>query len=227
MAGGKSLKIMTQSPPIISIKSPDDLKMAGHYLQTIDPIFKKIYAITGDPAPRWTGDGFSGLVNIILGQQISVAVADTLRERLYAHYGLSVHDATALTPEQCLQDDDWSSLGVSVQKSNYIRNVARAIVDGTLDLEKLSHAPTHDMIDALTAIKGIGLWSAENYALFCDGRCDLFPAGDLAIQKGMAQLWNNGDMLSEQTMRHMAEQWRPYRTVAALMIWQYHRHMAQ
>ena len=220
-------KLNPQDLPTISIKSAPDLKMAGDYLQTIDPNFKKIYGITGNPAPRWTGDGFSGLVNIILGQQISVTVADTLRARLYGHYGLSVDKATALTPQHCLGDDDWSALGLSKQKSTYIRNVAHAIVDGTLDLEALSSAPTDDMIDALTRIKGIGLWSAENYALFCDGRCDLFPAGDLAIQKGMALLWNNGDNLSEKTMRQMAEKWRPYRTVAALMIWQYHRHMVQ
>ena len=216
-----------QNLPLISIKSPHDLKMAGDYLQTIDANFKKIYDATGDPAPRWTGDGFSGLVNIILGQQISVTVADTLRARLYGHYGLSVDNATALTPELCLGNDDWSVLGLSKQKSTYIRNVAHAIVDGRLDLKALSNASTEDMIDALIHIKGIGLWSAENYALFCDGRCDLFPAGDLAIKKGMALLWHNGDDLSEQTMRQMAEKWRPYRTVAALMIWQYHRHMVQ
>ena len=218
---------MAKPLPIISIKSPPDLKMAGDYLQTIDPIFKKIYNTTGDAKPRWTGDGFSGLVTIILGQQISVAVADTLRERLYNHYGLSVHKATELTPQHCLNGDDWSSLGLSVQKSNYIRNVAQAIFDGTLDLDSLSKSPTEDMIATLTQIKGIGLWSAENYALFCEGRCDLFPAGDLAIQKGMALLCNNGDDLTEKAMRQRAEKWRPYRTVAALMIWQYHRYTVQ
>ena len=216
----------SKSLPMISIKSPDDLKGACDYLQTIDPIFRKMYQATGTPAPRWTGAGFSGLVNIILGQQISVQVADTLRERLYNHYGLSVDRATELTPQLCLRGDDWTSLGLSVQKSTYIRNVARAIVHGELDLEALSKAPTDEMIHTLTQIKGIGVWSAENYALFCDGRCDLFPAGDLALQKGMAILYNDGVDLAEQTMRDIAEKWRPYRTVSALMIWQYYHHIS-
>ena len=206
----------------VSTKSDDDLKYACDYLQKVDSVFTHIYQTVGSPKPRWKGDGFSGLVNIILGQQISVVVADTLRKRFYEYYGLSVDNPTDLTPEHCLLGDDWSVLGISMQKSNYIRNVATAINDGILDLNALSNYSTDDMINALITIKGIGRWSAENYAIFCDGRSDLFPIGDLGIKKGMAMLWNNNEPLSDDDMYLIAQNWKPYRTVAALMIWQYY-----
>lgn len=205
----------------VSIKSATDLQWACRILRDIDPVFTKLYTMVGHPKPRWTGEGFAGLINIILGQQISVTVAESQRRKLYAHVGLAPHCESDLTPEHCINRDDWRDLGLSKQKINYIGNVTDAVLSGALDLDVLSRQSDEDLMTTLTQIKGIGPWTAESYAMFCEGRCDLFPAGDLGIKKGIKQLWGFENDPTEAEMRALAEQWRPYRGVACVMIWQY------
>ena len=206
----------------VSIKSPDDLQRACQVLQAIDPLFIRLYNTVGNPKPRWTGQGFSGLVNIILGQQISVKVAESQRKKLYNHLGLSPHCERDLTPEKCINRDGWQSLGLSKQKISYIGNVTDAVLCGDLNFDDLATKSDDDLMACLIQIKGIGRWTAENYAMFCDGRCDIFPAGDLGLKKGIKDLWGFEHDLTETEMRTLAEQWRPYRGVASLMIWQYY-----
>lgn len=214
----------------LSLKSADDLHTACLHLQQIDPVFKRLYAQNGDPKPRWTGDGFSGLVTIILGQQISVAVAESHRQKFYTYLGISYDTPTALTPQMCANRTHWKNdLPLTQQKINYIGVVADAILNGELDLNALTPMTDENIIKTLTQLKGIGRWSAENYALFCMGRCDLFPAGDLGVAKAMGDLWGNDlwntPTPTETQMRTLAENFRPYRGVVALMLWQHYRTM--
>jgi DNA-3-methyladenine glycosylase II len=115
-------------------------------------------------------------------------------------------------------DDDMRAAGMSRQKAGYIRSLAELGLSGELDLTALP-ADDEEAIALLTKIKGIGRWSAEIYLLFAEGRADIWPAGDLAVQIEIGTLFGLGDKPSEKAVREVAERWRPYRGAAAVLAW--------
>lgn len=151
---------------------------------------------------------------MIVEQQVSVASADAVWRRLNVGLGqitpdvLLAHDAEALR-----------GMGLSRQKSGYVHGLARAQIDGTIDLEGLSALDDAEAINALVALKGIGLWTAEVYLMMCEGRLDVFPGGDIALQEAIR--WADGtDTRPDQKAAYArAEVWRPYRGVAAHLLW--------
>jgi DNA-3-methyladenine glycosylase II len=171
------------------------------------------------PAFVWRAkpSGFSGLVRLILEQQVSVASAMAIWTRLEQGLG-------SVTPKMVLAHDiDALKLfGLSMQKARYVRALAEAHHDGRLDFTKLRKLDDDEAVAALTALHGVGRWTAEAYLMFCEGRSDFFPAGDLALQESLRLADGASLRLTEKALYARAERWRPYRGVAAHLLWAYY-----
>ena len=187
-------------------------------LGRIEPAFARAIAIAGYPEPRIRDRGYVTLLRTIVGQQISFKAADAVWARVAAAVG-NIDDPTAVvaTPDETLR-----AAGLSRQKIGYVRSLAQLIVDGTLDLHNLP-ADDEDAIAALVQIKGIGRWSAEIYLLFAEGRSDVWPAGDLAVQEDVGRLLGHDQRPDEKRVRAIAEAWRPYRGAAAIFAWHHYK----
>lgn len=185
-----------------------------------DPRLKPIAERAGTFDIRLTPGGFPGLVRVILGQQVSVASARAIWGRYAALPG-------ALEPRGHLglREEELRAAGFSRSKVLTVGNVARAVVDGTLDFAAIETMPAEDAVAALCAIKGIGPWTAEIYLMFCAGHPDIFPAGDLALQKGVAQALALGERLASRDLVALAKGWAPHRHAAALLFWRYYAAM--
>ena len=183
-------------------------------LAAIEPGIASALAVTGYPDERISASGYATLLRTIVGQQVSVASAASVWNKLEALLG------AGCPPEQLLgQDfDALRGCGLSRQKQGYARSLAELVLSGALPLDAL---PTDDeeAIAYLTQVKGIGRWSAEIYLLLAEGRADIWPAGDLAVQEGVGRLLKLAVRPSEKEIRAIAERWRPHRGAAAMFTW--------
>ena len=160
---------------------------------------------------------FAGLVRVILAQQLSSKAAATIFSRVEALAG----GRTALTPDR-LRALDVAALrgaGLSGQKVTYVYDLADRVLDGRLDLHALDTRSDEEVIEVITAVKGLGRWSAEMFLMFRLNRPDIFPVGDLGIVKGMQRLFGMKRRPAVRTMQRLAEPWRPYRSIAAWYLW--------
>lgn len=193
-----------------------ELAAARTELARRDPLLAKADAVVAPIAWRVRDRGFVGLVRQIVGQQVSVAAADAIRQRMIEGLG------GALTPDAVLAADDaqMRSYGLSRQKARYIRAIAAsaAVFDRLAGLDDAS------AVAALVAITGVGRWTAETYLMFSEGRLDFFPAGDVALQEGFRILEDAEARPTEKALYARAEAWRPYRGVAALLLWGVYQH---
>jgi DNA-3-methyladenine glycosylase II len=193
------------------------LPLAARELAARDQLLANIYATHGDP-PLWRrASGFRTLVHIILEQQVSLGSAKSMLNRLEA-------DIQPFTPERFVElgDAHLRGLGVTRQKSSYLLHLAESIVSGELNFRKLSRLSDDQVLVQLTGIKGIGSWSANIYLLMAMRRADIWPAGDLALAVAIKELHGLDARPSPEELEQIAEQWRPYRAVAARMLWQYY-----
>ncbi|MBV1917090.1 MAG: DNA-3-methyladenine glycosylase 2 family protein [Sphingomonadaceae bacterium] len=168
----------------------------------------------GYPQPRIRQTGYATLLRTIVGQQVSVAAAASVWNKLESLLGQDL-------PAQALigaSFDDLRGCGLSRQKQGYARSLCELVVSGALNLESLPEDDEEAIIE-LTRIKGIGRWSAEIYLLFAEGRPDIWPAGDLAVQAGLHKLLHLAERPSEKETRRLAEDWRPHRGAAAIFTW--------
>ncbi|HLG90491.1 MAG TPA: DNA-3-methyladenine glycosylase 2 family protein [Alphaproteobacteria bacterium] len=172
---------------------------------------------------RWRrrDPSFAGLLEMILGQQVSGAAAAAMWAKLQIALPEPKPGEFLL-----LEDDVLASCGFSRQKARYGRALAEALISGSLDLEALHEAPDEEVITALTALPGIGLWSAQVYLMFALGRPDIWPAGDLGIMLGVQYLRDLPDRPKPATVINAAEAWRPYRSAASLLVWNYYSSVA-
>lgn len=175
----------------------------------------------GYPEPRIRDRGFKTLLRTIVGQQVSVAAASSMWNKLEAELG------PEFTPS-CLLERDFDTLracGLSRQKQGYARSLCELSAAGELDFDKL---PEDDetAIAELTRIKGIGRWSAEIYLLFAEGRTDIWPAGDLAVQEGVKRLLELPERPTEKPTREFGEAWRPHRGAMAIFTWHFYANPA-
>ncbi|SMO97205.1 DNA-3-methyladenine glycosylase II [Thalassovita litoralis] len=195
------------------IETADCVAEGVEWLCAADPAMARAYALTGPLPLRRKPDGFAQLLNAIVSQQVSVASANAIWARLEA--------AGMLTPGavQTTAEDDLRALGLSRQKARY----AKALADAGIDFAALRDAPNDQVIAALTAVTGIGVWTAEIYAMFSLGRADVFAPGDLALQEATRILYDLPERPREKALRGMAERWSPWRSVAARMLWAYYR----
>ena len=194
-----------------------DLRAALDALSALEPAFGASIARIGYPEPRIRERGYETLLRTIVGQQVSVAAAASIWRKLEAAVG------EGIVPEALIaaSDDALRAAGLSRQKASYARSLAEEITSGRLDLATL---PENDeeAVTALTAIKGIGRWSAELYLLFAEGRPDMWPAGDLAVQIALGRLKGLETRPSEKLTRELAESWRPHRGAAAIFLWHHY-----
>ncbi len=179
-----------------------------------EPAFARVVDQHGIPEPRVSEPGAHTLLRTIVGQQVSVAAARSMWSKLEAAFGSPPDLALLLAAS----DEDLRAAGMSRQKSSYIRSLAELVISGELDLGALPEG-NEEAIELLTRIKGIGRWSAEIYLLFAEGRPDIWPAGDLAVQIEIGRLMGLKDKPSEKHLRELAEPWRPYRGAAAVLAW--------
>lgn len=194
-----------------------ELRRSLDTLAAIEPGIAAALDRVGYPDPRMSARGHATLLRTIVGQQVSVASAASVWRKLEGLLGEGVPIAAldAATPEQLRE------AGLSRQKSGYAQSLAQLIASGELDLARLPQ-DDEDAIAALTRIKGIGRWSAEIYLLFAEGRPDIWPAGDLAVQIETGQLLGLPDRPSEKQTRALAEAWRPHRGAAAVFTWHHY-----
>jgi DNA-3-methyladenine glycosylase II len=179
-----------------------------------EPAIARALAIAGYPEPRIRNTGYATLLRTIVGQQVSVAAASSMWNKLEALLGPD-------TPAEALLAADFDALracGLSRQKQGYARSLCELVTSGALDLDSLP-GDDEEAIAQLVRIKGIGRWSAEIYLLFAEGRPDIWPAGDLAVQAGLHKLLGLEARPSEKLTRELAETWRPHRGAAAIFTW--------
>lgn len=194
-----------------------DLRAALDALSVLEPAFGASIARIGYPEPRIRERGYETLLRTIVGQQVSVAAAASIWRKLEAAIGEGVAPE-ALT---AASDEALRGAGLSRQKASYARSLAEEVTSGRLDLATLPK-DDEEAIGALTAIKGVGRWSAEIYLLFAEGRADVWPAGDLAVQIALGRLKGLDARPSEKLARTLAEGWRPYRGAAAIFLWHHY-----
>lgn len=176
-----------------------------------------VHAVTGRPPLRRRANGFEGLARIIVGQQLSVASASAIWGR--TEKAVRPFEAAALLRKR---DSSLRKCGLSGGKVRTLRTIARAVADGDLDLDGLSMADDDAIKEALTALKGVGPWTADIYLMFCLGRADGWAPGDLALRYAVQDACGLDELPDEAGMVEAAEIWRPWRGVAARMLWAYY-----
>jgi DNA-3-methyladenine glycosylase II len=200
------------------IHTKDDLESAIAELVTADPRLAPVFAVAGPPPLRRRAGGFAGLASIIVAQQLSTASASAIWGRLSAKFEplhpTAVRRARATTLQR---------VGLSAAKIKTLKAIAGAIDQGSIDLDALAQQSADEAHAALTALHGVGPWTADIYLLFCLGHADAWPAGDLALQEAARLLLALPKRPTTRDMAPLAKPWRPWRGAAACMLWTYYR----
>ena len=195
------------------IRDDSDVAEGAAWLAARDDVLARALEATGPLPLRRRDGGFPALLQAICGQQLSVASAASVWNRLCEADAISCERLRHLT------DDDLRGCGLSRPKIRYVR----ALVDADLDYEALAFMPEEQAIQVLTDVKGIGTWTAEIYLMFAVGRADVIAAGDLALQEAARDLYGLEARPSDAQLRELALPWSPWRAVAARLLWAYYR----
>ena len=195
------------------------IKKGMEALVMIDEDVANAVEQVGYPAPRLRPVGFETLFSAILSQQISTDAARAIRKRVIAlmHNDVSAKSLLMVDPEAL------RSAGMSYRKIEYARGLAEAILEGRLDLQGMREQTDDEVISAITALRGFGLWSAEIYLMFALRRRDVFPAGDLALRSSLGRLKDLDGKLTPKQACQLVEHWSPWRSVGSLFLWHYYR----
>ena len=181
-------------------------------LAKLEPKFKQIIKTIEEIPLRRTSEGFDRLLSTIVSQQLSVAAADAIWNKIELA-GLNKIQKIRKVSDQELRD-----VGLSKQKIKYVRSLANA----NINYRSLRTMPTLQVVNELTQVSGIGNWTAEIYAMFSLGRADVFAPGDLALQEATRILFNLPERPSEKDLRSIAKDWSPWQAVAARLLWSYY-----
>lgn len=205
-------------PMLTHIRTEADLDAGLAALGAADPRLLSLVAAAGRPPLRRRPDGFAGLAATIVAQQLSTASANAIWTRLAAAFDPLAPEAIARAHPARLK-----KVGLSAPKIRTLKAIARAIISGDLGLAGLADLTAEEAHAALTAIHGIGPWTADIYLLSCLGHADAWPAGDLALQEAARLAFGLSARPSAKEMVALAEAWRPWRAVAARVLWTYYR----
>lgn len=194
---------------------PNHLRKDIEYLIETDKFFGKVNLSMPDFSWRKTRNAFSSLVRIVLAQQVSTAVANTLWNRLNEVIG------EEMEPQKLarLTDDDLRGIGLSRQKIGYLRELVLAMEEGSLDPDKLENLSDEDVASKIMAIKGFGLWSAQMYLIFTLARPDIWPAQDLIIRHGVGKYLKKKERPEVDQTRKFGDKFKGRRTALALLFW--------
>jgi len=194
-----------------------DLQAGLAQLILADPRLAAVADKAGAFGLRRREAGFAGLCAIVCGQQLSTAAAATIRARLFAAFVPFGHELVRKA-----RTDKLKRLGLSAPKIKAIREIAKAVAEGQIDLEAVGNMEADAAHAALTALHGVGPWTADIYLLFCLGHSDAFPAGDLAVQEAARIAFGLRKRPDPKALTKLAEAWRPWRGVAAHLLWAYY-----
>jgi DNA-3-methyladenine glycosylase II len=183
-----------------------------------EPRIAAALAAAGYPEPRISEPGYQTLLRAIVGQQVSVKAAASMWAKLVALVGDPPDPAALLAAS----DETLRAAGLSRQKASYARSLAEEVVSGRLDFARLPE-DDEEAVAELVRVKGIGRWTAEVYLLFAEGRTDIWPAGDLAVQIETGRIMGLEGKPTEKRVRELAEAWRPHRGAFAVFAWHHRR----
>ena len=200
------------------LASETDLDRGLAHLVKADPRFAQVLAVAGRPPLRRRPAGFPGLVATMIGQQLSTASANAIWSRLAAAYDPFLPEALRRARVARLKQ-----VGLSEGKIRALKLLATALATGDLDLDALATMDADEAHRALVGLHGVGPWTADSYLLFCLGHADAWPAGDLALREALRLAFALAERPSVKAMVPLAEPWRPWRGVAALLLWSYYR----
>jgi DNA-3-methyladenine glycosylase II len=201
------------------IASPESLKVAANYLAEADATLAPIIAIAGLPTIAPNKQYYQALVESIMSQQLSVKAAATILKRFLELFP----EAVFPTPGQILEKDIevLRSVGLSRQKASYIQDLAVKVLEGTVQFDHLDALSNEAIITELTMIKGVGVWTVHMFLIFCMGRLNVLPTGDLGIKNGLYSLYTLKEKPTPEVMETIAtfHKWHPYESVASWYVW--------
>jgi DNA-3-methyladenine glycosylase II len=212
------LAMLYNTPMHKTIESKTDLAQGVDWLLAREPRFSRIVDVTGLPPLRRAAGGLPGLLRIVTEQMISLQAADAIWRRIE-------RELAPLDPQAILRrrHPTLMKLGLSGAKSRTFHALARAAHSGAFDVQSLHLAPDDEVIRMLVSLPGIGPWTADIYVLSCLGRADAWPTGDLALQASAADIFGLAKRPDSRAMLSLAESWRPWRSVAARLLWAHYR----
>ncbi|HSW77726.1 MAG TPA: DNA-3-methyladenine glycosylase [Candidatus Chromulinivoraceae bacterium] len=195
-----------------------DLQRAADHLAANDPILAPIVATSPLPGLVPHTDYYQALVNSIIGQQLSVKAAATIKKRFADLFG-----TTFPAPEQIIASDDelLKSAGLSRPKVAYIKDLAMHVLDGSILFDHFGELSNDEILAELISVKGIGEWTVHMFLMFCMGRLDVLPTGDLGVRSGIKQLYGLDNLPTPEIVKEIAtaNRWHPYESAASWYIW--------
>lgn len=196
---------------------PGNKKEAVDYLVKTDPLLAKLIKEYGVPKLWTRPEGFETLINIIVEQMLSVKAAASI----FSRFKVLVKK---VTPKNILKIDDtkFREIGLSNSKTKYCKNIAQAVLDGSLDFEELKKLSNEDATKKLTAIKGVGDWTANIYLMSCMKRADIWPYGDNALALAVQKFHNIKEYPTKKELLEIGDKYKPWRTMAAFIYWRTH-----
>jgi DNA-3-methyladenine glycosylase II len=199
------------------IRGEEDISEGLEALLRLDPRLRQIAAEAGPLPLRLVEPGFAGLSHVVVSQSVSRASAEAIWARMLA-------GGEPLTAERYIafHPEAWREFGLSRGKAETLSRIARAVSDGSLDLRSLGQKDPAEALASLTAIKGVGPWTAEVYLMFSAGHADVFPAGDVALQAAVAMAFEMEARPQAKALAAFAGAWTPWRSVAARLFWAYY-----
>lgn len=206
----------------VTIRNLADIQAGCRALSQQCQTLRAIHGATGDPPLRRRPAGFRGLARIIVGQQLSIASAAAIWDRFNASAKPMAPRTVLDMPEEALR-----ATGLSRPKIKTLRALSTALTHGEINLAMLRTAPEDTVKSSLTAVSGIGPWTADIYLMFCLGRADAFAPGDLALQEAVRLAGLSRKRPGPEEIMMIAERWRPWRGVAARLLWVYYAHARQ
>jgi len=208
------------TPPSVglTLAHPGAIRRALRHLRRVDPVMGQVIAQVGACGYRLRSDGahFDHITRAIVYQQLSGKAAGTIYARVHALYGGRPPTPGELAATRASR---LRRAGLSRQKLGYLKDLARRAANGSLALDAVDALPDDAVIEALTAVKGVGTWTAQMFLMFRLGRLDVLPVLDLGIQKGMRHAYRLRRLPTPVQMERIAATWRPYRSVACWYLW--------
>ena len=202
----------------MAVSTDKTARAAMRHLRRVDGVLAGLIQECGPFTLRTPGDPYEALIRSIMFQQLAGAAASAILGRLL---GLHGSDERYPTPEELLAttDEQFRAAGVSRQKAGYLRDLAQHLQSGRLDLTTLAAGDDQEVIERLTVVRGVGVWTAQMFLMFQLGRLDVLPVGDLGVRRGMQVAYGLDDTPSPAEATAIGEPWTPYRSVGAWYMW--------
>jgi DNA-3-methyladenine glycosylase II len=202
----------------MELASTDNLKKAAEHLSKRDPVLKPVIERAGLAELEPHTDYYGALVSSIIGQQLSVKAAASIKQRFR-----DLFDGAFPTPEQILSVsvEELRAIGFSYAKGRYVHDLAQHVLDGRITFDRIPQQTNEEIIAELTDVKGIGEWTVHMFLMFCVGRLNVLPVGDLGIKNGIRALYSLEDVPTPEQIVELAQKnsWAPYESVASWYIW--------